>query len=76
MHLLHYVPERRGAFDVIEDVIPLHDVRVSVRLPGRIGGPESVRQVPEGRDLAFDYRDGRLHVAVPVVEGHAMVEVV
>ena len=27
VHLLHYIPERRGAeFDVIEDVIPLHDV--------------------------------------------------
>ncbi len=73
LHLLHYVPERRGAFDIIEDVIPLHDVRVSVRLPGR---PASVRQVPEGRALEFDYEGGRLHVAVPVVEGHAMVEVV
>ena len=36
VHLLHYVPERRGQdFDVIEDVLPLYDVPVSLRLPGR-----------------------------------------
>jgi hypothetical protein len=34
LHLLHYIPERRGrAFDVIEDVISVHDGHVSVRAP-------------------------------------------
>jgi hypothetical protein len=36
VHVLHYIPERRGEqFDTIEDVIPLHNVGVSVRMDNR-----------------------------------------
>jgi hypothetical protein len=72
LHLLHYIPERRGqAFDVIEDVIPLFDLPVSVRLAS---APKSVRLVPDGGDLAFDYAGGRVTFTVPRLDGHAMVE--
>ena len=34
MHLLHYIPERRSQdIDIIEDVIPLYDVKVSIKVP-------------------------------------------
>ncbi|MEO1237199.1 MAG: alpha-amylase family protein, partial [Planctomycetota bacterium] len=34
LHLQHYIPERRGdAFDTVEDVIPLHDLSLTVRPP-------------------------------------------
>jgi len=71
LHLLHYVPERRGVdFDVIEDVIPLFDVKASVRTPKR---PRAVRLVPEGEDLPFRRRRGRVEFTVPAVRGHQMI---
>jgi len=73
LHLLHYVPERRGQdFDVIEDVLPLYDVDVSLKLPGQVAG---VRCVPDGVTLTFDEAKGRLNFTVPKVEGHQIVEI-
>ncbi len=73
VHLLHYVPERRGQdFDVIEDVLPLYDVGVSLRLPGPVAG---VRCVPGGETLAFKEAMGRLSFTAPNLEGHQMVEI-
>ncbi|MBW3624375.1 MAG: beta-galactosidase trimerization domain-containing protein, partial [Armatimonadetes bacterium] len=73
LHLLHYVPERRGqAFDVIEDVIPLYDVKASVAAPEWVS---DVRLVPGGEALEFDQTEGRVRFTVPKVNGHAMVEI-
>jgi len=72
LHLLHYVPERRGQdFDIIEDVIPIFDVKVSVKAGRPI---KSVACVPQGTSLEFGERDGRVEFTVPKVEGHQMVE--
>lgn len=72
LHLLHYVPQRRGAdMDVIEDVIPLFNVRVSVRSSEPI---EAVRLVPEARELDLSLAGGRAEFTVPEVRGHQMVE--
>ena len=66
------MPVRRGAeFDIVEDVIPLFDVTVSVRSPGRI---KAARLVPDGRDLEVRRRRGRAEFTVPEVRGHQMVE--
>jgi len=68
VHLLHYIPERRGlAFDVIEDVIPLFEVGLAFQTPRP---PEKVTLVPTGQPLPFAYRDGYVHVTVPKVRGH------
>ncbi len=73
LHLLYYVPERRGQdFDVIEDVLPVYDVAASVKLPGPVA---SVRCVPGGEELAFGEAMGRLNFTVPKLEGHQMVEI-
>jgi hypothetical protein len=70
-HLLHYIPERRGAdFDVIEEAIPLHDLEVSVR------APEGVRRVvtaPEGAELPFRSAGGRVTFTLPRLHGHQIV---
>ncbi len=51
LHLLHYIPERRGLdFDVIEDVIPLYDVAVSLRVEQPVAG---VLLVPQGEAVDF-----------------------
>ena len=72
LHLLHYIPERRGAaFDVIEDVIPLYDVKCDVASPTKVA---SVALQPEGKELKFKQKKGRVTFVVPEVSGHAMVE--
>ncbi|MFZ1771611.1 MAG: beta-galactosidase trimerization domain-containing protein [Caldilinea sp.] len=72
LHLLHYIPERRGElFDVIEDVIPLYDVAVSVRVAG---APQSVVVVPQGEALPFEMHGGRVEFVVSAIHGHQMVE--
>jgi hypothetical protein len=73
IHLLGYIPERRGqAFDVIEDVLPVRDVRVSLRAESE---PQSVRLVPEGSDLPFRWANGRVELICEELRGHAMIEV-
>lgn len=73
LHLLHYVPERRGEFDVIEDVIPIRDVRCSIRMDG--ARVRRVALAPEGTSLPFASRGGRLEFVVPEVRGHEMVAI-
>ena len=73
LHLLHYVPERRGAdFDSIEDVIPLRDVQVSLRVPRLVA---DVICVPQNQELEFKKDGGSLHFTVPEVSGHQMVAI-
>lgn len=73
LHLLHFIPERRGqAFDIIEDVIPVHDIKVRLRLPS---GATSVKLVPSGDALEFSQENGVVAFTVPVVHGHQMVEI-
>lgn len=68
-HLLHYVPERRGLrFDVIEDRLPLHDVRV-----GLYGAHESAALQPQGTALDVTLEGGRTWVTVPKLDGHQIV---
>ncbi len=73
LHLLHYIPERRGqAFDVIEDVLPLHDVAISLRADGEVS---SVRTVPDGGKLPFEVADGRIGFTLPLLTGRQMIEI-
>ena len=73
VHLLHYIPERRGQdFDVIEDVIPIYNVGVSLRLDRPVKG---VRCVPDGVALDFRQGGGRLEFVVPEVNGYQMIEI-
>ncbi|MBN1583823.1 MAG: beta-galactosidase trimerization domain-containing protein, partial [Anaerolineae bacterium] len=72
LHLLYYVPERRcEQFDVIEDVVPLYDVPVSVKVKGSL---RSVRLVPQDESLPFAVDKGRVTFTVPQIQGHQMIE--
>jgi hypothetical protein len=73
LHLLHYIPERRGTqFDIIEDVIPLYDVSISLRVTRTVG---SVVTAPDGESLSFVVEGDRVLFAVPKVMGHQMIEI-
>ncbi len=71
LHLLHYIPERRGQdFDVIEDVIPVYDIGVSLREDCTVG---RVELAPQGTELEVERRGGRARFTVPKVHGHQMI---
>lgn len=80
VHLLHAITAVRGEFtkrdraqaiELIEDIVPLHNVRVVVALPRR---PKAVRLVPDGAALEFAREGDHVTFTVPRVEGHQMVE--
>jgi len=71
LHLLHYIPERRGQdFDIIEDVIPIFNVGVSVKVSGRA---KSVVCVPDQVPLKFEQKGDRVEFVLPKLEGHQMI---
>jgi len=71
VHLLNYAPERRAKdLDLVEDVVPLFDVKVSLKLGKE---PGLVYLAPTAKGLYFEYEEGRVRVEVPEVRGHEMV---
>ncbi len=73
IHLLHYIPERRSTkMDVIEDVIPLHDIELSVLVSDK---PKKVELVPQMQKVDFEYSKGRVNCKINQVEGHQMISV-
>ena len=74
LHLQHYIPERRGdLFDTVEDVIPLHDLTVTLRPPTPIS---AARLVPQGETLELKRKGDAVSLTVPRIVGHQMVELV
>jgi hypothetical protein len=70
IHLLHYIPERRSQeIDIIEDVIPLYNIKVSVRL----SGVKTVMSVPVQELLPHEQKDGRIEFVLPQLVGHQMI---
>ncbi len=59
--------------DVIEDVTPLFDVTVSLRMDHPI---KSIACVPQGLSLPVTVEGGRATFSVPRIDGHQMVEIV
>jgi hypothetical protein len=71
VHLLHFIPERRSKeLDVIEDVIPLSNLKVFVRPPRPV---QSAAIVPNSTRLTVSSEDPYVSFVVPRVDGHAMV---
>ncbi|RPI01016.1 MAG: beta-galactosidase [Calditrichaeota bacterium] len=71
LHLLNYIPERRGEdFDTIEEVIPLYNVAVSLKVDQTV---RKVMCVPEFKTLKFTRREARIEFIVPELDGHQMI---
>ena len=69
LHLLYAVPIARGrGIEVIEDIVPLYDVAVSLRLKA-----SKVVLVPQGIELPFRRAGDRIEFTVPRLELHQMV---
>lgn len=70
-HLLYATPIRRGnGVEIIEDLVPLYDIDVEVRVP------REVRQVylaPSMEELPYEQSDGAVRYTVPKLHTHEMV---
>ncbi len=72
LHLVNYHPQRRatGHVEVLEAPIPLHDVRVTLRVP------ESIQRAflaPSGAELPLMPQGDTVTVVVPHVAAHAVI---
>ena len=73
VHLLFALQSKRGqGIEVIEDIVPLHNVAVTLR---RAAKPSGVVLAPQGGEVPFTYADGLVRFTVPTVECHQMVVV-
>jgi hypothetical protein len=71
LHLLHYIPERRGTeFDIIEDVIPIYNLKVSVKLENKVS---KVMLVPQNTAVPFKTNNQRIEFEIKEVIGHQMI---
>jgi hypothetical protein len=71
VHMLHYPAERRCPdLDIVEDVIPLSNLKLGLRMEHR---PQRVYLAPQRQTLPFDFANGYAQVVVPSVLGHQMV---
>ncbi len=70
-HLLYASPVKRGnGIEIVEDIVPVANVKVSLRIPRTV---KDVYLAPQLTKLAFEQIDGVLHYTVPHVECHQMV---
>ncbi|WP_340025330.1 alpha-amylase family protein [Paenibacillus sp. FSL K6-1096] len=71
-HLLYAAPALKGRIEVIEDIVPLHDISVSLRLPS----DAAIRRVylaPAMTELPFTAgAEGDVTYTVPYLENHQM----
>jgi hypothetical protein len=72
IHLLYANPIRRGATEVIEDLVALSDISVFLRCKEK---PSKVYSAPSLEPLDFSYQDGRLGFVLPRLLMAAVVAV-
>ncbi|MDF9844541.1 MULTISPECIES: alpha-amylase family protein [unclassified Paenibacillus] len=71
-HLLYAAPALKGRIEVIEDIVPLRDVSVSLRLPSA-AAVKRVYLAPAMTELPFTAdQDGGITYTVPRLENHQM----
>lgn len=72
-HLLYAAPVKRGkGIEVIEDVLPVHNVEVSLKLPGE-AEPVGVYLAPQMTKLPFKKKGANISYTLPRLECHQMV---
>lgn len=71
-HFLYYVPEAKcKEILIVEDVVALASLNISIKTDKQVA---KVTMVPQGVDLEFDNKNGRIDFVLPSMKGHQMVE--
>ena len=70
-HLLYAVPTKRGkSVEIIEDICPVYNVSLSVKLPKKVS---RAYLAPQMRELELNETGGRYEVKIDKVDCHQMV---
>lgn len=69
-HLLYAVPVLRGNIQVIEQIVPVHDVHVELKLPRVI---KNVYLAPQMTAVPFTQENGVVHFILDKLDCHQMV---
>ena len=73
LHLLFAHTTVRGkSTEVIEDTVPLFNIKCSVKCANK---PSKIATVPDGTELDFTYTDGYAEFTVPKLDIHQMIEI-
>ncbi|OQA78353.1 MAG: hypothetical protein BWY31_04349 [Lentisphaerae bacterium ADurb.Bin242] len=71
VHLLNYLPELRGKALIVEEELPLVNVKLGLRLDGAT--VDKVYLAPEKREIPFTVSGDILSFTVPEMRGYCMV---
>lgn len=69
-HLLYATPHLRGGLELIEDLVPLFDIPVEVRLPVEV---QEATLIPNNSTLPLEFEDGVARTVVPTFRMHCAV---
>ena len=69
-HILYGPPLERGRCSVIEDLVPIRNVTLELRVPEKVTG---LRLIPDGVPLDFEIEDGVIRCTIPEFTGHCAV---
>ena len=70
-HLLYASPVKRGTgIEVIEDILPVYDVNVSVRVPHKV---KKVYTAPLKQEIRFSQESDKVSYTIPRLECHQMI---
>ena len=70
VHLTYGTPHKRGRASVIEDLVPLHNVPVSVQFPKTV---KKAYMIPSGQELQMKANGDKVEVVVPEFTCHTAV---
>ncbi len=74
LHILSFIPEAKSAsLDIIEDIIPLHDLKFELHLPDEV---RLLKAVNGGRITDVEIKGKKAVFNVPVLKGGMLVEIV
>ena len=62
----------KASIEIIDELLPFHDVEVSLSLPENV---ESIKCVPDGGKIEFHQENGRVGFTLPNLLCHQMIEV-
>ena len=71
-HISYASPIRRGAVSVIEDIVPLTQVPVSLRLEQKV---TSVSLLPQCQEIPFSWENGEVQFVIPRVECYQGIQI-
>ncbi len=70
LHLLYETPIQRGRTTVIEDLPPLYDIKVSLKLDKNV---RNAYLLPQKEEVSFEQKNGILGMIIPKMQCHQAI---